>query len=152
LSIGLEPNEAPKNPHLPKGQANGPKDDCWFRIPVPIDLYSGQVYPVIVLVKNDFQKNINIELFDSFDNPTQFFSETSNLKRWSHSFNKTVAIKEVFMNLKRSDVQDVEFLAAFRYSISYLNHLSIYCEDDQSGLGADEIHLTDSRRQCFKFY
>ena len=142
LSIGLEPNEAPKDPRLPKGQPNGSNDDCWFRIPLPYDLYSGEIYPVTILLNNDFEKKMKFELYDSFDNAGAFLSDGGKKKRWTPTFDRTAGIQEVFLNLKRSDQQDVEFSAAFRYSISFLNYLSIYCEDDQSGLGADEIHLT----------
>jgi endonuclease/exonuclease/phosphatase family metal-dependent hydrolase len=142
LAIGLEANAPLKDPMLPKGQDNGKNDDCWFRMPLPVDLFSGQPYPVTVVVTNDFRKLLRLELFDSIHNQVAFHTDSGKSKKFMHEFDKTNSIHHVFMNLKREVNTDVEFLAGYRYAISYLNHLSIYCEDDQSGLGADEIHLT----------
>jgi hypothetical protein len=40
-------------------------------------------------------------------------------------YDRAAVIKDVYMQLERSQTTDYEFLAGYRYCISYLNHLEI---------------------------
>lgn len=141
LAIGLLPNDIPKDPRLPIGQKNGAKDECWFRVPLDEQLLSGNSYLVQFYIKNDFKRKIKLSLFDGISAKTSFVKLTSTDQLSLIDYDRAVNIKDIYILLKRSNTTDYEFLAGYRYSISYLNHLEIYSIDDQSGLGADEIHL-----------
>ncbi len=142
MAIGLLPNARPHDPRLPIGQKNGDRDECWFRAPLAEQLLSGNPYPVRFYIKNDFNKKMRLSLFDSIDAPTPFLKLTTTDKLALLDYDRASTVKEIYLLLKRGSTNDYEFLAGFQYAISYLNHLEIYCIDDQSGLGADEIHVT----------
>jgi len=93
-------------------------------------------------IKNDFKRKVRLSLFDGISAKTSFVKLTSTDQLSLIDYDHAVNIKDIYILLKRSNTTDYEFLAGYRYSISYLNHLEIYSIDDQSGLGADEIHLT----------
>lgn len=142
LAIGLLSNDKPKNPSLPVGQKNGDKDDCWFRAPLAEQLLSGNSFLVQFYIKNDFKRNITMSLYDSITAQTPISTLTSTDKLVLIDYNRADNVKDIYFLLKRSNTNEFEFLVGYKYSISYLNHLEIYSIDDQSGLGADEIHLT----------
>mgnify|MGYP006904091916 FL=1 len=83
-----------------------------------------------------------MSLFESITAQIAFHKQTSLDKLVLIDYNRATDISEMYFLLKRTNVNDFEFLAGYRYFISYLNHLEIYSIDDQSGLGADEIHVT----------
>lgn len=142
LAIGLQPNDIPKDPRLPVGQKNGKNDECWFRAPLVEPLLSGNPYRVQFYIQNDFKRKIRLSLFEGISAPAPFDEATNDDRLLLIGYDRAADIKDVYMLLERSQTTDYEFLAGYRYSISYLNHLEIYSIDDQSGLGADEIHLT----------
>lgn len=142
LAIGLLPNDIPKDPRLPVGQKNGANDECWFRAPLAEQLLSGNPYPVQFYIQNDFERKIRLSLFEGIAAPAPFQQVTNEDRLTVIDYDRAADIKDVYILLERSQTTDFEFLAGYRYSISYLNHLEIYSIEDQSGLGADEIHLT----------
>ncbi|UJP05775.1 MAG: endonuclease/exonuclease/phosphatase family protein [Nitrosomonas sp.] len=142
LAIGLLPNDIPKDPRLPIGQKNGKNDECWFRAPLAEQLLSGNSYRVQFYIKNDFKRKIRLSLFEGISAPAPFEQASNEDRLTLIDYDRAAAIKDVYILLERGRITDYEFLAGYRYSISYLNHLEIYSIDDQSGLGADEIHLT----------
>ena len=142
LAIGLLANDIPKDPRLPIGQKNGAKDECWFRAPLAEQLLSGNPYPVQLYIKNDFSRKIRLSLFEGISAPAPSEQVTNEDRLILIDYDRSADIKDVYILLERNQTTDYEFLAGYRYSISYLNHLEIYSIDDQSGLGADEIHLT----------
>ena len=142
LAIGLLPNDDPKDPRLPVGQKNGANDECWFRAPLAEQLLSGNPYRVEFYIQNDFNRKIRLSLFEGIAAPAPFEQVSNEDKLTVIVYDRAADIQDVYMLLERSQTTDFEFLAGYRYSISYLNHLEIYSIEDQSGLGADEIHLT----------
>ena len=132
----------PKDPRLPRGQTNGIADECWFRAPVREALLSNNAYAVEFYVKNDFKKKIQLSLFDSLLANAAVSKIAGEEAKLKITYERKPTDQDIYVLLNRSDVNDFEFLVAYRYAISYLNHLEIYCIDDQSGLGADEIHVT----------
>lgn len=142
LAISLRANDAPKNPQLPVGKENGVKDECWFRAPLRESLLSGNPYPVQFYVQNDFEKKIKVSLYKSVEAKTAFARKTTTDSLCLLEEERIASMNDVYMLLKRADVNDYQFLAGYRYTITYITHLEIYCIDDQSGLGADEIRLS----------
>ncbi|SNX61078.1 hypothetical protein SAMN06296273_2533 [Nitrosomonas ureae] len=136
------PNDDPKDPRLSVGQKNGANDECWFRAPLAERLLSGNHYRVEFYIQNDFNRKIRLSLFEGIAAPAPFEQVSNEDKLTLIGYDRAADIKDIYMLLKRSQITDFKFLAGYRYSISYLNHLEIYSIDDQSGLGADEIHLT----------
>lgn len=81
-------------------------------------------------------------MFEGIGAPAPFSQVTNEDRFILIDYDRFADIKDVYILLERSQTTDYEFLAGYQYSISYLDHLEIYSIDDQSGLGADEIHLT----------
>lgn len=137
------PNDDPKDPRLPVvGQKNGENDECWFRAPLAEQLLNGNPYPVQFYIQNDFNRKIHLSLFEGIAAPAHFEQVSNENALTLIGYDRAADIQDVYMLLERSQITDYEFLTGYRYSISYLNHLEIYSIEDQSGLGADEIHLT----------
>lgn len=124
------------------GQRNGENDECWFRAPLAEQLLNGNPYPVQFYIQNDFNRKIHLSLFEGIAAPAPFeqVSNEDTLTLIGHD--RAADIQDVYMLLERSQITDYEFLAGYRYSISYLNQPEIHSIEDQIGLGADEIRLT----------
>ncbi|PTQ87649.1 hypothetical protein [Nitrosomonas ureae] len=136
------PNDDPKDPRLPVGQKNGANDERWFRAPLAEQLLSGNPYRVEFYIQNDFNRKIRLSLFEGIAAPAPFEQVSNEDALTLIGYDRAADIQDVYMLLERSQITDYEFLAGYRYSISYLNQLEIYSIEDQIGLGADEIRLT----------
>ncbi len=135
--------DLPKNPNLPLAQPNGKNDECWFVATMDGKLITGDVYNSRFFVQKNINSDAKITLFDN-QPPTNIVEQAEGMGReLSINFSTSVQNK-VYLKLQRASILDNKFKAGWQSEISYLSntYLRLFCIDETSGLGSDEINIS----------
>lgn len=144
-AIFLEPWLDPIDPILPAGRPLGADDLCWFRARID-RARSGEAHDSTFEVLNATGHPAEVELLDAGFAPLGADSGAGPVLAVTRT---TDGPETVFLRLRRSDINDVAFTAAWRSGLTYLRSdpslrpMVLRCLDETGPdwWGADEINL-----------